>query len=595
MRLLQEGCAPQRILACTFTRTAAHDIAREIAALGVSGAGDVWSGTLHSLSFSILSGREVFQATGRVPRPLAKVEERFLLQDLQANFDGIRKATKRLLAFEGAWARMQADQPGWPSDAIDREFQRQLLAWLQFHGAILVGELVPVTLRYLRDNPLCEERSRFTHVLVDEYQDLNRAEQALVDVIAAEANLSIIGDEDQSIYSFKHAHPEGISTFRESHPGTHDETLDVCRRCPTSIVALANAVIRNNATYSSRPLRPRSENAGGVVHVVQWPSMLAEARGAAEYIHKRIREDNVAPGQVLVLAPRRQIGQAVRSALAEHRIESFSFFSEQALDGDPKAERESAGQQAYALLALLANPEDRVALRCWCGLGSKTLNETQWRRLRSHCESTGEHPRVVLEQLSAGATRISRTEQLVQRFERLRAKVAQLEGLRGQELVNSLFPETEEWSHPLRSIAAKAMADGCDMTASELLDEIRAGVTQIESPEEVDSVRIMSLHKSKGLTARVVLVLGCNEGMIPRIDYDEPQEEQSRQLEEQRRLFYVALTRSTETVVVSSIAHIPRNQSLAMGLGVQGGGASRFVDELGPTRPAVVNGAALLA
>ena len=104
----------------------------------------------------------------------------------------------------------------------------------------------------------------------------------------------------------------------------------------------------------------------------------------------------------------------------------------------------------------------------------------------------------------------------------------------------------------------------------------------------------MSLHKSKGLTARVVIVMGCNEGMIPRIDYDEPLAEQKRSLEEQRRLFYVALTRTTETLILSSIAHIPMQQALQMGLGVQGGGASQFLTELGPSRPAPMTGRELL-
>ena len=90
------------------------------------------------------------------------------------------------------------------------------------------------------------------------------------------------------------------------------------------------------------------------------------------------------------------------------------------------------------------------------------------------------------------------------------------------------------------------------------------------------------------VTARVVIVMGCNEGLIPRIDYDEPLVKQQECLEEQRRLFYVALTRTTETLVLSSIAHISMQQALQMGLGVQGGGASQFIARLGPSRPAAI-------
>ena len=104
----------------------------------------------------------------------------------------------------------------------------------------MVGEVVPESLRYLRENPASEERAAFDHVLVDEYQDLNRAEQVLLDLLAEGGTLTVIGDENQSIYSFKFAHPDGISNFHETHPGTHDETLDECRRCPELVIKLAN-------------------------------------------------------------------------------------------------------------------------------------------------------------------------------------------------------------------------------------------------------------------------------------------------------------------------------------------------------------------
>ena len=79
---------------------------------------------------------------------------------------------------------------------------------------------MPEALRFLRSNPLAEDLSAFDHVLVDEYQDLNKAEQALVDLISKKGNLAVVGDVDQSIYSFRHANPEGIATFDEYHPST---------------------------------------------------------------------------------------------------------------------------------------------------------------------------------------------------------------------------------------------------------------------------------------------------------------------------------------------------------------------------------------
>ena len=132
-RLLQTGATPNRILACTFTRTAANDIQNEVARLGVDGVERVRAGTLHSLCFRILSRADVLELTNRVPRPLLNFEERFLLQDLQDdNFGGIRERKRRLQAFNAAWARLQTDEPGWPTDPIDQAFHNALLRWLHF-------------------------------------------------------------------------------------------------------------------------------------------------------------------------------------------------------------------------------------------------------------------------------------------------------------------------------------------------------------------------------------------------------------------------------------------------------------------------------
>jgi superfamily I DNA/RNA helicase len=141
------------------------------------------------------------------------------------------------------------------------------LSWLRFHNCILIGELVPETLRYLRDNPNSPHLEAYDHVLVDEYQDLNRAEQELLDHLSNSGNLAIIGDEDQSIYSFKHAHPEGVSGFHQTHLDTHDEDLIDCRRCPTRIVDMANSLISNNQNRTDRILNHFDGNPEGEIYV----------------------------------------------------------------------------------------------------------------------------------------------------------------------------------------------------------------------------------------------------------------------------------------------------------------------------------------
>lgn len=599
-RLLEGGAEPSRMLVCTFTRTIAADLKKEIAALGLEDIDAVRAGTLHGFCFSLLSRGEVLALTGRKPRPLLKSEQRFLLEDLKnARFGGIRGCSRRLEAFNSAWARLQNDEPGWPSDPVDRAFQAELKSWLLFHQAILVGEVVPETLTYLRENPASEDRSAFDHVLVDEYQDLNRAEQVLLDLLAEDGTLTVIGDENQSIYSFKFAHPEGISRFHENHPGTHDETLDECRRCPALVIELANHLISRNDTSVPRPLQPMSTSSPGEVVVVQWPSMGDEARGLARFIHKRIESGTVSPGQVLVLAARRQFGYGIRDELKSLGTPALSFFYEEDLEGDPKDESASSAQAAYFLLSLLVDREDRVALRAWCGFGSPSLRSGAWKRVRSVSESTGATPWTVLQEVADGSRKLAGISDLVGRFRQVRDRLSELDALRGRELVDALFPLSEPWAEPLRTLAETLSDNDCD--APELLDGIRSGIVRPELPVDVDYVRVMSLHKSKGLTANLVLVAGCVQGLIPHLLEEGLRAEQLAHLEEQRRLFYVAITRTRCTLVLSSVTSLPRQLAYKMRAKVLGGSrnivraiASEFLAELGPRRPIPILGAAFL-
>ena len=595
-RLLQNGSDPERILMSTFTRTAASDLKKSLRNLGIEGVNEVPAGTLHAFCFGLLSKAEVFQITGRVPRPLLKFEERFLLEDLQdGNTGGIRECDRMLRAFNAAWARDQFDRPGWPDDRLDHQFHHKLLRWVRFHRAMLIGELIPETLHYLRENPTCDALQAYEHVLVDEYQDLNRAEQALLDLLARAGTLAVIGDEDQSIYSFKYAHPEGIAQFEVYHPGTHDETLDDCRRCSQLVVELANQLISNNIGRAPRLLRPLATNPEGEVFVVQWTSLEEEANGIAKFIKGRITSESVSAGKVLVLSPRRQMGYAIREALVNLETPAHSFFHEEALDGNPKTLEGCPDLQAFTLLTLLANPEDRVALRCWCGFGSNSLRSNAWKRLQEHCEESNLSPRSMLERILSGKSRIPHTGEIVRRYSELNRKLQTLQGLRGRDLVDAIFPSSAQWATPFRYIGTLFVGDDSDAEA--LQDALRTGITQPELPTDVDYVRIMSLHKSKGLTADLVVVVGCIDGLIPMVRQTDSIEEQQRSIEEQRRLFYVAITRTTHSLVVSSVSKLETQLAYQMRVPVVGRNngnantiASRYLRELGPSKPTTVTG-----
>lgn len=175
----------------------------------------------------------------------------------------------------------------------------------------------------------------------------------------------------------------------------------------------------------------------------------------------------------------------------------------------------------------------------------------------------------------------------------------QLQTLQGQELIEALFPADQEWATNLNAMAVLHAPPNCNAEA--LRDALRSAITQPELPTDVDYVRVMSLHKSKGLTADLVVIAGCIQGAIPFVKEGLTNVERAAAYEEQRRLFFVAITRTTRALVISSADSIPRADAYRMRIPVRGGHpidartiASAFIDELGQNLPPTLRGNELL-
>lgn len=123
------------------------------------------------------------------------------------------------------------------------------------HRRTHIGKVIPYLVQYLKENPAADEHSEFEHVLADEYQDLNKAEQTATAYQSEGANICVVGDDDQSIYSFKHTHPDGIREWKTIHAGCSDFEMAECQRCPTMVVEMANSLINCNVKRSKRELK----------------------------------------------------------------------------------------------------------------------------------------------------------------------------------------------------------------------------------------------------------------------------------------------------------------------------------------------------
>ncbi len=599
-RLLEEGILPNNILPVTFTRVAAEDLHRELVGMAVPGCGELEGTTLHRLCLRRLSRNAVLAATGRSARPLNQFELEPMIADLKRQGRGILAIRRLQSAYEAAWARLQHEQPGQAVDPEDAEFQADLLAWLGFHEAMLIGEVVPIFYHYLATNPAAEERTEFSHILVDEFQDLNKAEQGVVRLMSGAADVCIVGDDDQSIYGFKHAHPDGIRDWMAANVGASDIGLDECRRCPTHVVEMASALIGHNANRPvPRPLVARPANGVGDVRIVQYLTLAAEVNGVADLVAEFVN-GGVPPGDILVLAQSRAIGTPIFEAMLNSGVTARSEYTESELSTID-------AQRAFALLKLLVDRNDRVALRWLVGLHGANWNAAGYKRVREHCEASGASPWATLEQLRDGRLSLPYTGNIIQAFLGLCEELDQLEAMQELRiLVDHLFQDGQGATHEIRTVSLQILDASPDIARAEFVGELMAAVAQPEIPTEVDYVRIMSLHKSKGLSAPITIIAGCVEGLLPRRpDADLTPVQRAEYIEEQRRLFYVGLTRvkadmgngKPGTLILTYSQRMPYANALSAGIRPAqqnyGDGiliASRFIGELGPSAPVPILG-----
>ena len=599
-RLLENGVAPRSILPVTFTRVAAEDLHRELVGMGVPGCDNLEGVTLHSLALRMLMRNHVLGATGRTPRPLNDFELEPLICDLMDGHGGKREVKKLRMAYEAAWARLQHQQPGYAPAPADAAFQHDLLAWLRFHEAMLIGEVIPQLHQYLHSNPAAAERREYIHILVDEYQDLNRAEQGVIELLSDAAEVCIVGDDDQSIYSFKHAHPDGIREWIQENAGADDLGLDECRRCPTRVVEMANSLIVHNVQRPvPRPLNPMPANGAGDVRIIQYRTLTQEVAGVSALVSNMIANGTPA-GDILVLAQSRAFGTPLYEALVARAVPTTSYYAESELSHDD-------AQRAFALLKLFANREDRVALRWLVGLDGNNWHAAGYRRVREHSENNGISPWEAMTRLESGVLRLPHTNAILDSFRTVLQALADLEALPDlRAVIGQIFPDGQDSCRDVRELALAALDTMVVDDREEFVRELSTAISQPEIPTEIDDVRIMSLHKSKGLSAPVTIIAGCVQGLLPRPAADgSTPAEVARHLEEQRRLFYVGITRvkavpqegKPGTLIVTYSQQMPVRDALAVGIApaqlLYGQAilhASQFIRELGPTAPAPIAG-----
>jgi superfamily I DNA/RNA helicase len=369
-----------------------------------------------------------------------------------------------------------------------------------------------------------------------------------------------------------------------------------CQRCPTTIVEMANSLISHNTKRDPRSLKPIDAKGKGEVEIVQLANPVEESKWIAKKV-KALLDRGVQPSEIIVLVQRKRAARIILSALKEAQVPAKSYYEESQLETED-------AQIHFAMLKLLLNPNDHVALRYLIGIGSPNFRAKPYARLRDHCETSGDAPWDALQKMLAGTLKLKYAQSLVSQFEAIKKKLEKLEPLKDDvlKLIDELFPDKLPAIAELRELALAASAEAVD--ASSLFSAMMKEITQPDIPPEVKEVRVMSLHKSKGLSSPYVFIAQCVQGVLPQMPKQAtPKAGADAAREEARRLFFVGITRVKAGGGHAGSLYLtyPKEMQAStakqldvpftkVNYGMAQLSPSIFIQELGPSAPAPVAG-----
>ncbi len=606
--LLMKGVDPESVLCMTFTNKAAGEMRERVVALSGPAGTDVFVSTFHSFGLWLLG--EEHDAAG-LPRRFAICDAGDQLALVkrcmrEVSVDDRRFDAHRVLSIlsraknEGR-KRIHVKEAGQGDDydlvaaEVYPRYQRALRAM----RAVDFDDLVVRPVEILSQDEAVRARlqRRFRHLLVDEYQDTNLAQLELLRLLAGKAkSVCAVGDDDQAIYGWRGAEVRNILRFEKHFPGAHEVRLEQNYRSTGRILACANAVIAKNAARKPKKLFT-SAGDGEKVRVVALPGEEEEARFVAEEIARQ-RGEGRPWSHFAVLyrlnALSRPFEEAFREASMPYTVH-----------GGPAFFDRSEVRDLLAYLKLCVQPEDDVSLSRIVNVPARGIGDTSMERvhdwaiarkqpLMEALRQAGEIP-----ELPRGAAeRIAAFVDLVNRYqERFR-------GGNPAEAARGLVAEVDLYAHARASVqsleAGARKVDAIDSLLRSLesyvqrsarpslpawLQRLALDSRDEEDPTAEGGIALMTLHAAKGLEFPVVFLVGAEEDYLPCAGIQgEP-----RDMDEERRLAYVGITRARERLYLTRAAARTRRGK------VQPRTPSRFLEELPEDAHEVVDPAAVPA
>ncbi len=571
-RLIDDhGVAPERIFAVTFTNRAAGEMKERVATLLGRDPTGLWIGTFHSLSARLLRREAerlgftrqftIYDEDDRLALIRRLMDERnhpVKLFPPRAVQSVVSAAKNRMLTAE----QLAASAPGEPLVQVAADIHGAMGAALQARNAMDFDDLMlhPLTLFERFPDRLAWWRDRFQFVLVDEFQDTNRAQYRLVRLLGGHGNVFAVGDDDQSIYGWRGADVRNMRAFQADFDPVRLVRLEENYRSTQVVLDAANGVIAENESRLGKTLRTRRQG-GEPVTVVAAADERDEAEWLALEFARRVRAGDWSYAHLAVLyrtnAQSRALEEAFRRAGIPYRlVGAISFYDR----------REVKDLLAY--LRLVANPADDEAFRRAVAVPRRGIGDTSLAALEA-AAATWDQSLVATAAVADRVTGLrpnvrSAFQAFAELVESLRAESAELApGLVLEDLVRRLDYEqhllqegpegADRWENVRELVAAAAawsevVADEAEGTPLErFLAEAALLTGQDKEEGAEEGATLMTVHTAKGLEWPVVAVSGLEDGLFPLARSLETQDA----LEEERRLVYVALTRAKDKLYLT--------------------------------------------
>ena len=566
--LMQEkNVKPWSILAITFTNKAANEMKERVENLVGDVAKDMWIGTFHSICVRIL--RRYIDRIGFTSSFIIfdSSDQRTLVKQClkQLNIDD-KMLNDRAVLSEISNAKNEMLEPDAYKLRTNNEMRKETIAKvyelyqkrLRENNAIDFDDIINYTIRILSENPDVLEyyTNKFEYVLVDEYQDTNKAQFTLVSILAAlHGNITVVGDNDQGIYSFRGADITNILNFEKDFPGTKIIKLEQNYRCTQNILDAANAVIKHNETKYEKKLWTENGK-GGMITVFRGNDEYDEANFIVENINRLRREEYMTYNDFAILYRMNSQSRSIEDIL---RRENVPY----KIIGGLKFYERKEIKDTIAYLRLIQNPSDNLSLTRIInepkrGIGKTSLDNVQQIAVQSETSMYD----VIKRADEFGLNRVFvNSREFVSQIEELRAKKDNIkisdlikETLNKTGYTKALEDEdTTEAETRLENIEEflTVAMEFEEQMAENSLEEFLEGITLSSdldnADDQEDSVTLMTLHSAKGLEFPVVFLVGMEEGIFPGYkSIGEPKE-----LEEERRLCYVGITRAKQNLFIS--------------------------------------------